>query len=820
VNAEPLRLTTARWCNRPRPGDPDGKHDKIIAHGGTGLYATFAYGTHTDYAPGNGFGYHPENGDGPLEKAVICSPESGLYGIDVDNAEALAASETGKLVGRADAWSTRGDHFHIVLDVRGVDLGLIPKMGPCGWGDTRWKNFLPAPGSRHYTGETYAPTERWVLALDRAATIELLAAIGADRARHAEALKAARAAARKAIAKSATPAAVATAAASAAARAHGHEMATGTHRELLLELLWQCGRAHMSEPDAYAQWLAHCAPWEPGRPWTRDHFLNMWSAVPAKVAVREAERAAEHGPQFEVANQATAAGKLRGELGRGPLAGLYLRGGLLTFTPRVGEDGYIMPTPAEAARGVDHGPAQVRPVDAARLRSLIEVAFDVGKEVPDEYGNPVWVPMLFPPDAARHAVGAAELGIGCPNLAHLAGITHTPVIRPDGSVLALPGYDAPTGLLYLPPTGLSVPWVPDRPSAEQVRAAARLLLEPIAKFPFVAEHHRANFLGAMFTPLLRLMIPPPYQMVIITATNAGSGKTLLMRLLGTIHGIATRGEFPREREELRKLFLSTLLTTTAPVIGMDNVRGTIYSSELESLLTARTLTDRELGVSRVVTVTNDRLWVTTGNNARVSGDLARRCLPVALDPACADPWKRTFAFDPAAWMTTRRGEYIAALLTVASGWVQAKAPTPPAVRGDDYAAWYGALRGLLSWAGLPGEFGAEDKADLIAVAEDDDEWGAFVLELARAFPNRRFTAADVTAKMGVVDTPLSGALPGDLAEKWGRLSYHSRGSSGFTRSLSKWLSYRDGRFTADGFVIRAERGAHRVTYAVEWPKVL
>ena len=92
----------------------------------------------------------------------------------------------------------------------------------------------------------------------------------------------------------------------------------------------------------------------------------------------------------------------------------------------------------------------------------------------------------------------------------------------------------------------------------------------------------------MFTPLLRLLLPPPYPMLIITATNAGSGKTLLMRLLGIVHGIATRGEFPREREELRKLIISTLYTTTAPVIGLDNMRGTIYSSELEALLTART----------------------------------------------------------------------------------------------------------------------------------------------------------------------------------------------------------------------------------------
>jgi hypothetical protein len=248
--------------------------------------------------------------------------------------------------------------------------------------------------------------------------------------------------------------------------------------------------------------------------------------------------------RFRADNQATAGEMLRLELGRGPLAGLYLRDGSLVFTPRVGEDGYIMPAPAEVARGVDHGPAQVRQTDATRLRSLIEVVFDVGRQ---DAKTGEWSPCLFPPDAARHAIGAAELGIGCPYLMQLGGITHTPVMRPDGSVLSQPGYDAATGLLYLPPAGLTVPPVPERPSAEQVRAAAALLAEPVGLFPFVGEHHRANWLGAMFTPLLRLMLPPPYPMVIITATNAGSGKTLLMRLLGIVHGIATRGEFPRDK---------------------------------------------------------------------------------------------------------------------------------------------------------------------------------------------------------------------------------------------------------------------------------
>jgi hypothetical protein len=532
-------------------------------------------------------------------------------------------------------------------------------------------------------------------------------------------------------------------------------------------------------------------------------------------------------PRFGIANRAVAAEQLRTELGRGPLAGLYLRDGVIVHTPRIGEDGYVPPGADEKARGVGHGPAQVRPASPAHVKALVEVRYDVGKSVKvkdPEPGEPeqVWVKGLFPPDAAQHAVSAAELGVGCPNLAHLTGVTHTPVMRPDGTILAAPGYDQATGLLYLPLAGLIVPPVPDHPSAAEVAAAVSLLRTPVAKFPWVAPHHEANWLGAMFTPLLRLLLPPPYQMVIITATNAGSGKTYLMRMLGIVHGIVTRGEFPREREELRKLFVSTLLTTTAPIIGMDNVRGTIYSSELEALLTMRTLTDRQLGASRTVTVDNDRLWVATGNNAKIAGDLARRVLPVAIDPGCASPHKRVFSFSPVDWMTAHRGDYLAALLTVARGWVQAGAPVQAAGRSDDYGSWYGSLRGLLSWAGVPGAFGAEDRRDLSAVSEDDGQWSVFVAALSKTFGSQSFTARDVVTRLSAEIQPygstgvqpLTEALPGELTDKWERLYGGKMG--GFTKSLGHWVAIRDGRFTPEGLAVRSEDpGAkHALRYVV------
>lgn len=699
----------------------------------------------------------------------------------------------------------------------------------------------------HYSGEPYQPTGRGLfIAFD-----EAVAAVGADRATHHEAMKAARDAARAAITEGKAAERVADAARTAAfSFAHG-SVAAGSHREILLALLWECGVAGLTEAEAWAQWKLYSAPWDAARPWTRGHFDNMWESVPGKVAKMQAERAAKLATipaaqslngqtpapgiareRFYLGNRADAAEKLDAELGRGPLAGLFLRDGLIVHTPRVGEEGYVMPTEKEKKKRWDHGPAQVRPVTTKHVKTLVELKYDVGHIVihEDEDGQETkeWVHDLFPQEVAEHSVNAAELGY-CPNLDQLTGVTHTPIMRPDGTVLDRPGYDQETGLLFLPTGGLTVPPIPEHPSAEQIRDAVALLREPIALFPWVEPHHEANYLGAMITPLLRLLIPPPYQFTIITATNRGSGKGYLLRMLGIVHGIVMRGEFPREREELRKLLFSTLFSTTAPIIGFDNIRGTIYSSELESLLTAQTLNDRVLGVSRNADVTNDRLWMATGNNARISGDLDRRCLPVALDPQCADPHKRKFDFSPVQWMNTRRGEYLAALLTVARGWILDGASKADAERSDDYQQWYASLRGLLSWAGVPGVFGAEDAGDRSVQSEDDAEWAEFVAELFWVFGGTEWTSKDVVSKLQT--PPIGGqppqlaskinvdTLPGDLAEKWEKTRYGTS-TAGFTKSLSKWLSYRDGKFTPDGLAVRQPRDraqARTSVYRIERP---
>jgi hypothetical protein len=537
-----------------------------------------------------------------------------------------------------------------------------------------------------------------------------------------------------------------------------------------------------------------------------------------KAAI-EANSAGDDRSEVDVRNDANAADWLREELGQGRLAGIFRRGDMLVHTPRIGEEGYLPPKDLGL---VDAGPAQVRPVTTIGIKSLIEARYQCWKNITVQDGDKrskVKVPALFTQSAAQSACEAARLGEHMPNLKTLHGVTHTPMLRPDGTILDTPGYDAATGLLYLPDAGLEVSRIPDRPTPDEIKAAVELILIPVAEFPFVSDDDRATWIGLLFTPILRPLLPGPYQMGVFTAINPGSGKTLLAKIIRILHGGVQRGEMPREADELRKSITAALVDTTAPVITFDNLTGVIRSSVLESLLTDREWTDRWLGQNRSVTATNDRLWLATGNNAAFGGDLARRILTVALDPPGENPHLRTdFKIkNLEAWTWQHRGELLAAILTVARGWVVAGRPSS-SVRSDDYAPWVGGLRGLLGWAGFPGVFGGSSSE--VAVSSDDEEWHTFLVELHSAFGPEPFTVKELVGELrdpflgGRID---AAALPGDLADKWAHI--RDGKDSGFKKSLGWWLRNRLGRYASGWMLAPAEPDTYAkvARYAVKPP---
>jgi hypothetical protein len=519
-------------------------------------------------------------------------------------------------------------------------------------------------------------------------------------------------------------------------------------------------------------------------------------------------------PSLEIVSTARSVEWIRDNIGTGHLAGMFHRGGEIVYCPRIGEEGYLPLTDQDRD---DDGPAQVRPMSVSRIASYIQLLYWCYKLVEDDK-TMFPVVTMFPIAAARPAwdVPGEQR---C--LRWLRGVTHSPLPRADGTILDVPGYDEPAKLLYLPDPDLTVQPVPAEPTAGQVTDALRLLRYMVHDFQFLTDHDEANYLGLLLTPLLREIAPPPYKLGVIGAPQPGSGKSLLAGILRIVHGGVFRSEVPPDDAEMRKVITTILDVTTGPVVQLDNVSGVLRSSVLSGLLTSPTWEDRRLGSNSHMRARNDRLWVLTGNNVTLGGDLVRRACWVTIDPGCPDPHLRSnFKVNNLEqWARDHRGELVHALLVLIRNWVLHGKPTTP--RGSDsYARWIETVAGVLTTAGHPGVFDHRDAARQ-TIGTDDAEWREFLEAVHHEFGENSWTVKELLTKFQPrkalddngwsveIPAPIPmDVLPAELAEKAAR---SPAGVGLIGKSLGRWLSNRDGRWSGDLTVRRTGEDSHAKT---------
>jgi len=519
-------------------------------------------------------------------------------------------------------------------------------------------------------------------------------------------------------------------------------------------------------------------------PWDVVFPADEVEAARAEPGVVEPARAGQRVPDLCVGSAAEMTYWLGSALGSGSLSGFFARGGVVVHTPRVDELGYVAP-PGEQD---ENGPAQIRPVTPGQLAARVQYGHRCykivrNKETKEEHE----VPALFPLEAARRAVDAPESMV---MLRPLDGVTHTPMVRADGSILAEPGYDAASGYLFLPGPGVRVRPVPETPTHEDVAAALALLDEMVAGFPWETKEDRANYLGMLLTPLLRLVSPPSYKAFFIGAHQPGSGKTLLADIARILHGGVFRSDMPMDEKEVKSMSTALLATTSAPVVQVDNVTGVLRSSYLAGLLTSSgELTERKLGESTNLAFTNDRTWVFTGNNPSLGGDMVRRTILMMIDPNMANPESREFAIkDLPAWVRAHRNELLHALLVMIRHWVASG--SVPAVRrqSDSFATWEATVAGILQACGVVGEFDQES-GKRAAAGGDDDGLAGLLAHIREGHGDRPWTvAALLTAEPDEFRADARDWLPSVILDKL------ARSEAGGRKSLGRWLMNRMGRW--------------------------
>lgn len=367
-------------------------------------------------------------------------------------------------------------------------------------------------------------------------------------------------------------------------------------------------------------------------------------------------------------------------------------------------------------------------------------------------------------------------------LPRLLAAISAPTLRPDGTVLQQPGYDADTATWY-DPCGTDFPRVPDKPSTRQAKAAIDKLLSMWDTIPFVEPSDASVAMASMLTSLVRRSLPSA-PMVAITAPTPRSGKTLIADCISILAtGVkAAAMQYPSTDEEAEKVALSVLMDGD-PVVLIDNIERPLQGAWLCSILTSETHQGRILGKNEMVSVPTTTLWMATGNKLVIQGDLRSRTLLCRIDPKHERPEQREFKDDLGDLFIKRRAELVAAGLTLMRAYLVGGERSSIFRPWGGFEQWSKFCREPLMWLGLP------DPCDSYSVIAADDPERQEHMQMLAAW-SAVFAENPTTAREAIeqavleANRPLQDAISGIAQDRAGALS---------SKRLGHWLRGKDGR---------------------------
>lgn len=495
---------------------------------------------------------------------------------------------------------------------------------------------------------------------------------------------------------------------------------------------------------------------------------------------------------------------LKKELARGTLPDTYVSAGSLVHMETI-SGGQTSP----AADEDSPLPVTASPITPATLAGLLaEHAYVYrlrSRKTSD--GTETYEEEVTPP---RDILASVLAGKTWPGLAPLRGVIGAPVLRRDGTLLQRPGYDPATGL-YLA-SKVALPPVPDQPTPEQVNQARDFVLNRFLRdFPWSSPADRANYLALLVTPILRHFTRSLTPFALIDATMPASGKSILTGGPGMLYGQRVI-PWAYTEEELRKSITAVLAEQVGVVVWDNLAEGTVIdSATLALLVTAGVWSDRQLGASRNIATVNDRLWMATGNNLQVGGDMASRTVRVHLDPNMPRPEQRDqlrFGIPHLdQWITTPANQLTELwhLLVLVLDWTGNGATGADTVSMRQFTPWAQALGGFLAHHGIGGFLA--NAADVRGIDEDETRWHAFMACWHSLHGSRRMTAAELR-NSGEPDR-----IGLDEDDRWeGQFITNHTGRLPNTLSLGRLLTGQTGRWRGDYVICsgKHERGDRNV----------
>jgi hypothetical protein len=260
------------------------------------------------------------------------------------------------------------------------------------------------------------------------------------------------------------------------------------------------------------------------------------------------------------------------------------------------------------------------------------------------------------------------------------------------------------------------------------------LMSLFKDFPLSDADARRRVLSAMITAVSMMAINGPIPAYLISAHNPGDGKTLLARIISVVADGTERVVPWHDDEDRTRELLLTALDSPARVIILDNVRGRLGGSILETMLTATTIVGARK-YERAREYSMKRLIIITGNDPRLTPDMARRVVRIQVDRGGELP--PADLPDVLAAALEDRPRWLACLRSLV-----ARRGAPRPIHGcRSYEAWAGLIGGILGTDWTP--------IDAARVAAEHDPEAILWMPILEAMSGRApMGAGDALAATG------------------------------------------------------------------------
>jgi putative DNA primase/helicase len=410
-----------------------------------------------------------------------------------------------------------------------------------------------------------------------------------------------------------------------------------------------------------------------------------------------------------------------------------------------------------------------------------------------------WAPAKAPELAAVTYLGRN----GKWRLPKLWAAISAPTLRPDGTVLQDPGFDRDMNTWY-DPCGTEFPRIADHPTRDDALASLQLLRNAFSTFPFEDDVDWSVALSMALCSLVRRSLPSA-PLGAFTAPIMRSGKTLLADCIAILAtGVpAPAMQYPEKDEEAAKTALA-VLTGGDAVVLLDNIERPLQGDWLCSILTSEHYRGRILGRTEMISVPTSTLFLATGNQLVITGDLRTRALLCRIDPKCEKPEEREFKVDLREWMTAHRPKLVAAGLTLMRAYVVsgARADIPP---WGGFEHWSERVRAPLVW------LGERDPCASLRFLEQDDPERIALLQMIEGW-ELVFQANSATAAEAIKQS--QAAVSNELLRDAIKSVAEDRGGTLSVKRLGKWMARHAGRIVEGKQFVKAGDIHHTTLWRV------